>query len=91
MGYAVSFYGRKYCISLWSRVCKEGEQPDLLDLAFKVPSNLQNLLMPRSQSGLGCAPCLSASSFSSVASVNSLLSPVLHWPSCSVPLFWLSP
>lgn len=48
MGYTVRVYGRKHYVSLWSRVCKEGEQPELLDLVVKVPPNLQNLLVTRS-------------------------------------------
>lgn len=91
MGYTVRVYGRKHYVSLWSRVCKEGEQPELLDLVVKVPPKSSEPAGDQKPSGLGCAPCLSASSFSPVVSVNSLLSPILHWPSCSVPLFWLSP
>lgn len=82
-----AYDGRKYFISWWSRTCKEGEQQDLLDSVLQVPSNLQKLLlMTRSQSGLGCAPCLSASSFSSVASVNLLL---CLWFFTGLPALWL--
>lgn len=42
--------------------------------------------MTRSQSGLGCAPCLSASSFSSVVSVNLLL---CLWFFTVLPALWL--